>query len=100
MIIDTYMESSPSTHYGVPGPDGAGWDLGGNGNSSARGEDNYLGMDGLSGVSEDVLDVLPEDCRRAFEEAREREREWKGRWGVEGVDGGRRSVKVDKGLIL
>ncbi|KAF7918039.1 hypothetical protein BELL_0077g00220 [Botrytis elliptica] len=100
MIVDTYMESSPSTHYGVPGPDGAGWDLSAGGKSNGSAGDNLIGMDGLSGVSEDVLDVLPEDCRRAFEEAREREREWKGKWGSEVVDGGRRSVKVDKGLIL
>ncbi|ESZ91252.1 putative Chromatin structure-remodeling complex subunit rsc7 [Sclerotinia borealis F-4128] len=101
LIVDTYMESSPSTHYGVPGPDGAGWDLGAGGNGNGIGDNDMgMGMDGLCGVSEDILDALPEDCRKAFEEAREREREWKGRWGSESVDGGRRSVKVDKGLIL
>ncbi|RAL65044.1 hypothetical protein DID88_001151 [Monilinia fructigena] len=54
---------------------------GGNVNGSGVAGDDFIGMDGLCGVSEDVLAVLPEDCRKAFEEARERERKWKRQWG-------------------
>lgn len=94
LIVDTYMETAPSPNYGVPGPDGAGWDLG----PGLGG--NVEGMSGLCGVSQEILDTLPEDCRKAFEEEREKERMWKGRWKTESVDGARRDVKVDKGLIL
>ncbi|PQE06532.1 nuclear localization NPL6 protein [Rutstroemia sp. NJR-2017a WRK4] len=84
-IVDTYFESPGSALYGIPGPDGDGYDI---------------GFNGLSSVSEDIKNELPEECRRAFEEALEREKAWKGRWGREAESGCRGVVRVDKGFVM
>jgi chromatin structure-remodeling complex protein RSC7 len=79
MVVDTIFESPPHSGLGIPGPDGDALDVGTN---------------GISNISDDILDELPAECRRAFEEAKERELEWKGRWGSEHRDGARGDVKI------
>lgn len=85
MIIDTVYQSAPASHLGIPGPDGDDYDL---------------GFNGLSAVSDDIKDELPPECRKAFEQALAKEKEWKGRWDSEARDGHRRNPAIDKGLIL
>jgi chromatin structure-remodeling complex protein RSC7 len=83
-IVDTVYENPPASNLGIPGPDGAVMDI---------------GFNGLEGVSQDIIDELPEDCRREFEKALEKERIWKGGWHTESRDGMRRGPIIDKGLI-
>lgn len=79
LVVDTVFESPSYSGIGIPGPDGDTVDVGAN---------------GLSGINEDILADLPADCRRAFQEAKEREMEWKGRWGSEHMDGSRGDLKI------
>jgi chromatin structure-remodeling complex protein RSC7 len=85
MVVDTIYESAPASNLGVPGPDGAVYDI---------------GFNGLADVSEDIKADLPPECLRAFEEALEKERSWKGHWGLESRDGLRRAPKIDKGPMV
>ena len=85
MIVDTVYESSPSSNYGVPGPDGDAYDL---------------GFNGLASVSNDIKSELPPECLVAFEEALEKEMQWKTKWGTESSDSNRKAPAIDKGLIL
>lgn len=85
LIVDTVYENPPSSHLGVPGPDGNSDDV---------------GFNGLSSVSVDIRNELPPDCRKAFDEALAKELVWKSRWGTEAVDSKRKAPIIDKGLIL
>jgi chromatin structure-remodeling complex protein RSC7 len=58
-----------------------------------------LGFNGLSSVSDDIKDELPPECRKAFEEALEKELQWKSKWGTETQFGHRRAPKIDKGMV-
>lgn len=84
MIVDTVYESAPASNLGVPGPDGDFHDF---------------GFNGLSNISDDIKAELPEDCRQAFEEALQKEMQWKNRWGSEGHSGHRRAPIIDKGVV-
>jgi chromatin structure-remodeling complex protein RSC7 len=78
LTIDTVLAVPPTSTLGIPGPDG---------------EDPWgLGPKGLVDVEEDLIQLLPAECRAAFEAARDEERKWKQSWGLEsGIDGdGRR----------
>ncbi|KAK4993677.1 chromatin structure-remodeling complex subunit RSC7 [Elasticomyces elasticus] len=79
LVTDTYFESPPIPHPGIPGPDGDAYDLGPN---------------GLSSVPDGVLAELPPDCRTAFEAAKKMEGDWKGQWGSEARDGGRGTLRI------
>ncbi|CAG8955504.1 hypothetical protein HYFRA_00010371 [Hymenoscyphus fraxineus] len=85
IIIDTVFETPPSFHLGVPGPDGHGVDL---------------SFNGLEGVSDELKDLLPPECREAFEAALTKEKEWKSRWATEAEDGHRKAPKIDKGPMI
>ncbi|KAK8169690.1 nuclear localization protein-like protein NPL6 [Phyllosticta citrichinensis] len=79
LVIDTHFQSAPMTGLGVPGPDGDFRDV---------------GVNGLPNPSEEILEDLPEECRKALQEAKEKEREWKRSWGSEAVDGCRNHLKI------
>ncbi|KAF2085038.1 hypothetical protein K490DRAFT_68238 [Saccharata proteae CBS 121410] len=79
LVADTIFESPPLTGLGVPGPDGDFHDT---------------GINGLADLSEDILSELPPECRKALEEAKEKEVEWKSRWSTETVDGARGQLKI------
>lgn len=79
LVIDTYFESAPISGAGVPGPDGDFHDV---------------GVNGLPNVNDEILAELPPECRKALEEAREKEQEWKSRWNSEAVDGSRKELKI------
>ncbi|KAL1617541.1 chromatin structure-remodeling complex subunit RSC7 [Diplodia seriata] len=79
LIVDTYFESAPITGAGVPGPDGDFHDV---------------GVNGLPNVNDEILAELPPECRKALDEAKEQEQEWKSRWHGEAVDGCRKELKI------
>lgn len=79
LIIDTCFESAPITGAGVPGPDGDFHDV---------------GVNGLPTVDDDILAELPPDCRKALDEARQKEQDWKSRWSSETADGSRGELKI------
>lgn len=47
---------------------------------------------GLASIPPDILDELPEDCRNAWEQAADRELEWRSKWLNESVDGHRAHI--------
>jgi chromatin structure-remodeling complex protein RSC7 len=71
-IHDLCLESAPESWFASAGPD--------------------YGDTGLSSIPPNILDELPEDCLQAFEEAKSREAEWRGRWHTEQQDGLRASL--------
>ena len=79
MISDTYYETPPASVLGYPGPDEEVLDVG-------PGE--------LTRVPERLLTELPEDCRRAFVEAKAVEKAWKERWGTDTDDGARAQLRI------
>lgn len=79
LIVDTYFESAPITGAGVPGPDGDFHDV---------------GVNGLPNVNDEILAELPPECRKALEEAKEKEQEWKSSWHGETIDGCRKELKI------
>ncbi|KAI5255742.1 hypothetical protein E4T42_01803 [Aureobasidium subglaciale] len=79
LVTDTYFESAPRANLGVPGPDGDADDLSTN---------------GLSTIPQDVLDELPEECRAAFNEAKNAEIAWKSKWHNEHTDGARGKLRI------
>ncbi|KAG9807145.1 hypothetical protein KCU63_g22576, partial [Aureobasidium melanogenum] len=79
LVTDTYFESAPRANLGVPGPDGDVHDLSTN---------------GLSTISQDVQDELPEECRAALEEAKNAELAWKSKWHDEHTDGARGKLRI------
>lgn len=85
LIVDTVYENPTYSNLGVPGP-----------GDDAR----DVGFKGLSSVPDDLYNELPADCKQAFDEALEKEKEWKSRWSTEGVDQMRRAPVIDKGLIM
>lgn len=85
LIVDTVYENPPYSMLGVPGPDSNKFDI---------------GFNGLTGVSEDILSELPPECRKAFDDALVKEKEWKSQWGTESVDAKRKAPIIDKGLIM
>ena len=85
LVVDTVLENARYSNLGLPGPDGDCMDL---------------GYKGISGIPDDIKDELPEDCRRALEEAIEKEKKWKTTWGSEATDSLRRPPIIDKGVIM
>jgi chromatin structure-remodeling complex protein RSC7 len=54
---------------------------------------------GLAAVSDDIKDLLPPDCREAFDAAVEKEITWKDKWGENAGKGCRREPIIDKGIV-
>jgi chromatin structure-remodeling complex protein RSC7 len=81
VAVDTHFTSPPISNAGYPGPDGAI-------------TDPTSGPNGLTSIPDDVIDELPEECRKAFEEARRTEVEWKKYWGTEAQSALRADLKV------
>lgn len=80
-VIDTAYTAPPISNAGFPGPDGII-------------TDPTSGSQGLSSIPSDILDELPEDCRKAFEDAKAAEVGWKQQWGTEGQSAMRGGLKI------
>ncbi|KAK3939505.1 chromatin remodelling complex Rsc7/Swp82 subunit-domain-containing protein [Diplogelasinospora grovesii] len=67
-------------------------------NSSAQ-ADFLASFRGLGNVSDEIRDLLPEDCRKAFDAAVKNEDEWFSKWGDEATTTCRREPVVDKAIV-
>ncbi|KOS20137.1 Chromatin structure-remodeling complex subunit rsc7 [Escovopsis weberi] len=54
---------------------------------------------GLGAVSDEVKELLPAECREAFDKALRQEREWRMRWGTEKTHTSRRDPIIDKAIV-
>ncbi|TKA78812.1 hypothetical protein B0A55_02234 [Friedmanniomyces simplex] len=82
-VIDTHFTSPRTTITTYPGPDGPILDSG-----------LINGADGLTSIPPDLVDELPLDCRRDFEQARQDELRWKLQWGAEGQSAMRGGLRI------
>ena len=85
LVVDTLYENAPYSNLPIPGPDGMCMDL---------------SQTNLSSIPQDLVNELPEDCRKALKVAQEREEQWLNTFGSEARDTARRAPIVDKGIIL
>ncbi|MCJ1377119.1 hypothetical protein MMC17_000211 [Xylographa soralifera] len=79
LTADTYFLRPAISNLGVPGPDGAAYDI---------------GPPGLADVSANARACLPVACAVAFEQARALQIRWRGEWGTEMEDGRRAEIRV------
>lgn len=61
--------------------------------------DLLASFNGLGAVSDDIKDLLPPECRQAFETAVGNEQQWKARWGPEKDNMSRREPVIDKAIV-
>lgn len=109
LVMDTHLEMptvgiSPSA-YDAPFAVGGG---GGGEDDAERERDREVSeaadflapfRGGLRAVPDDVRDLLPEDCRRAFDKARAAEEAWFARWGDESRVTSRKQPVIDKAIV-
>lgn len=85
-ITDTYVETPPtgvtSAAYANNNPN-----------------DLLASFNGLGAVSDDIKDLLPPECRVAFDKAHTGEKEWQKKWGPERENMARREPVVDKAIV-
>lgn len=56
-------------------------------------------FNGLGAVSDEVKDLLPPECREAFDKALNGEKEWQKKWGPEKDNMSRREPVIDKAIV-
>lgn len=54
---------------------------------------------GLGAMSNDIKDLLPLECRAAFDEAVSKEDQWKTKWGPEAQVSRRRAPVIDTAIV-
>ncbi|KFA48575.1 hypothetical protein S40293_00365 [Stachybotrys chartarum IBT 40293] len=86
LVLDTYYESAPA---GVTQPS----------YEKAEPVDLLSSFKGLGAVSEEIRELLPRDCRQAFDQALDHEQEWESRWGPESKMASRRQPVIDKAIV-
>ncbi|RYP20484.1 hypothetical protein DL767_009438 [Monosporascus sp. MG133] len=85
-VVDTYMESPPA---GVA-PSAM----------EQREVPSFLAeFQGLGAVSDEIKDLLPPECRAAFDSALGKENEWKAKWGTESESAHRREPIIDAAIV-
>ncbi|KAL2267101.1 hypothetical protein VTJ83DRAFT_4378 [Remersonia thermophila] len=99
LVMDMHLESPPAgvapISYDLPFRPAAG-----NPDHEASAAADFLApFKGLRAVSDDIRALLPEECRRAFDAAREREEKWLERWGDEKDVTSRKEPVVDKAVV-
>ncbi|KAL2256845.1 hypothetical protein VTK26DRAFT_1039 [Humicola hyalothermophila] len=97
LVMDTHLESPPRgiapAAYDVPFRTSPA------DREASAAADFLAPFRGLGAVSDDLVELLPDDCRRAFEAARRTEEEWFARWGDESEATARREPVVDKAIV-
>jgi chromatin structure-remodeling complex protein RSC7 len=98
-ITDTYLETPPA------GISGASFELpfrtaadAADRKASNR-ADFLASFRGLGAVSSEIRDLLPEECKGAFDEARRNETNWHARWGPEADSTSRKVPVIDKAIV-
>lgn len=61
--------------------------------------DFLAAFNGLGAVSDDLKDLLPEECRQALNDSVQREKEWHAEWGTENEVAARRRPVIDKAIV-
>lgn len=97
LVLDTHLETPPAgispAAYDVPF------------RTSRADYENWLATDftapfkGLMAVSDEIRDLLPPECRAAFDRAREQEENWFAKWGDEKDCTSRREPIIDKAIV-
>ncbi|KAH6898934.1 chromatin remodelling complex Rsc7/Swp82 subunit-domain-containing protein [Thelonectria olida] len=85
-ITDTYYESSQAGIISAA-------------DSQAESADFLQSFNGLSTVSDDIKDLLPPECRKAFDQAVEKETTFRSRWGLEADNTARLQPVIDKAIV-
>ncbi|CAK7244994.1 MAG: chromatin structure-remodeling complex subunit RSC7 [Sporothrix thermara] len=68
--------------------------------SDAAARQDFLSpFQGLSAVPDDIRDLLPDECRAAFDAARDKEQQWFSQWGAEEDVMCRREPIIDKAIV-
>lgn len=83
VVQDIIYQSPPYSNMGIPGPDGDLRTMNPNGITSLVNSPHPEFM------TPEIIALLPEDCKKAFDEAVQRELEWKKQWSTEAEDGAR-----------
>ncbi|KYK55438.1 hypothetical protein DCS_07401 [Drechmeria coniospora] len=86
LVTDTYLEAPPAGAFPLP-------------LSKSDPSDFLASFQGLATVPDEIKDLLPPECREAFEKTRREDREWKSRWGTEGQSTSRRDPIIDKAIV-
>ncbi|KAL2019261.1 hypothetical protein VTK56DRAFT_9805 [Thermocarpiscus australiensis] len=97
LVMDTHLETPPAgvspAAYDVPfRTSPADYE-------ASAAADFLASFQGLRAVPDEIRDLLPEDCRRAFDSARQKEEEWLSRWGNEADMTSRREPVIDKAIV-
>lgn len=83
-VVDTYYETSTA---GVI-------------SAADDGTADFLApFNGLGSVSDEMRDLLPLECRKAFDAARDGEASWRSNWGPESEKASRRQPIIDKSIV-
>lgn len=86
LVMDTYCESAPSNKASTA--------------SSKESPADFLAtFNGLGAVSSEIKDLLPPECRKAFNGALGADREFQSRWGTESEKMSRREPIIDKAIV-
>ncbi len=97
LVMDTHLETPPA---GIPP---AAYDVPfrtSRADHDASAAADFLApFKGMAAVPDDIRDLLPEECKKAFDAAREKEGEWFSRWGDEAQATARREPVVDKAIV-
>jgi chromatin structure-remodeling complex protein RSC7 len=97
LIMDTHLETPPAgvsaSAYEVP------FRTSQTDHEPSAAADFLSPFRGLAAVPDDIRDLLPEECRRAFDSARQKEETWFARWGDEARVTSRREPVVDKAIV-
>ncbi|KAH7137232.1 chromatin remodelling complex Rsc7/Swp82 subunit-domain-containing protein [Dactylonectria estremocensis] len=67
--------------------------------TQAESADFLASFSGLSAVSDDIKDLLPPECRKAFDQAVDKETTWRSQWGLESEHNSRRQPIIDKAIV-
>ncbi|KAH6635056.1 chromatin remodelling complex Rsc7/Swp82 subunit-domain-containing protein [Chaetomium sp. MPI-SDFR-AT-0129] len=99
LVMDTHLETPPagvsSASYDVPFRTSRT-----NPASATNASADFLSpFRSLQAVPDDIRALLPEECRQAFDGAREKEDTWFARWGDEAEMMARREPVVDKAIV-
>ncbi|CAK7213702.1 chromatin structure-remodeling complex subunit RSC7 [Sporothrix bragantina] len=70
-----------------------------NQSNDATRHDFLSSFQGLGAVSDDIRDLLPDECRAAFDAARDKEQQWFDQWGAEEDAMSRREPIIDKAIV-
>ncbi|KAF4467537.1 hypothetical protein FALBO_5589 [Fusarium albosuccineum] len=87
-VADTYFETSSA---GVISASAV--------NDTAGSADFLAAFQGLSAVSDEIKDLLPPECRKAFDNAVDKETTWRSQWGPESEKASRRQPVIDKAIV-